>query len=543
MPARDFEALNMPVPRRTFLDGRTGSARGSHGAAAASYGGGSTAPRQGSAGMVPTAPAQPAPGTLPHDTKNVILAEHRTELLDMLNESVAKLKNVYRTKFVMGEHLRHVDPSYGGDSVNQFNLTTPPTFDPAYNAAATPGAVAEDEEADIAPGGGGGGGGGGGAGSDAAREKLRTAEELIKKLYRRNTQLEVDNKYTKAEINRMERHQGISRTATHNLSITDGHIPCDHPLYTPKMRRRCRSGPPQRVLLRTAVDGFGLTFPARAGTRDEPPPKEDAPAVQQLKKRVLQLTEALVSVQHDNELLVGERSDIRTLRDRLLRQYLTERDHSIASVHGLLQEVIGKVMNPMKLSRSKQPSLNINPVVATKKVLKEVSARLAEQIASVTDNIVKTASNGLPAAPTSPARGRAASAVSPAAMDVVSNDGTPSGAAVDGAGGEKEAGARRKELARRLRGVVDTLPANKRKQLLLVLSELKELYTSLAHSNQSVLGAFDDHKAKHHQESVQLKLQIALLRDQLRSLGVTDDEMGGGGGSPHRAAHSARRDP
>lgn len=523
---REFDSLGVPAPRRTFLDGRSGRPQTQGGNRATT-----------GAGAGAGAAAAPHP---PSDTKTVILAEHKTELLDMLQESVSLLKNVYRSKFVFGGTLKHVDPSFGGDNVGQFNLTTPPSFDPAYGG----GREGDDEEDDedvprgVAPVPG--------ATDPSLKEKLRTAEELIKKVYRRNTQLETDNKHLKAEVARMERLQGLSRTKHHSLNITDGHIPLDHPIYTKKMRRNCRSVPPQRTLMRAAVDGFGLTFPPRPGSRDDQPvPREDPLPVAQLKRRVLQLTEALVSLQHDNEQLVKERTDRQSLREKLMKQYLMDRDTHIAQLHTLLQDLITKVNNPMKLMRAKQPSLNINPVVATNNVLREVSQKLAEQIAAVTGDIVRKTSSGLPpaapianpnlnasAGPESPMRQQQQTMMDPGTLNSLEE--------VDKAAGT-EIGARRKELARRLKQIVETLPVGKRKQLLLLMGELKELYTALVHSNQSLLSAYEDSKVRMNGDLVRLKMQVAVLRDQLRSLGVSDDAVEGVGKSmSSRAQHDSK---
>ena len=143
----------------------------------------------------------------------------------------------------------------------------------------------------------------------------------------------------------------------------------DNPLYTPAMKRRCRSSPPTRTLLRTHVNGYGLTFPAR-NAGDEDMIVEDPPAVAMLKRRVVQLTEALVTIQHENEKLTQEKVDRVTHRDHLLKAYICDRDTQIAQLHTALQELLNKVQNPMKLARSRQPSTN--------NVLREVSQRLSD---------------------------------------------------------------------------------------------------------------------------------------------------------------------
>jgi hypothetical protein len=286
-------------------------------------------------------------------------------------------------------------------------------------------------------------------------------------------------------------------------------------------------------MMRSAVGGHGLTFPQRAGQRDEPQPKEDPLPVAQLKKRVLQLTEALVSVQHDNEVLQREREERVGSREQLLRKYFHERDLQIAGLQALLTELIGKVNNPMKLARAKQPALSINPVVAHMNVIREVSQRLAEQIGALSGEIVKTSTGAIPPAgadgSSSPSRHAGGGGASLGAT--ASGGGNPNasigGATLDGElppGGEsREAGARRKELSKRLRSVVDTLPIVKRKQLLLLLTELRELYQTLVLNNQTLVQSFDGYKARTNNELVQLKMQTALLRDQLRSLGASED--------------------
>lgn len=470
-----YLALGLPQPKRTFLDARKPS---------------SEPPKDG--------------GAPPRNADAVILGEHKVELTDMLQESVSMLKNVYRSKFVFGEHLKFVDPSFSGDTVNRFNLTTPPVFDAAYSSQmpVNGGAVQQSATANA-----GGDGASGDAGDSATKEKLRTAEELIKKLYRRNNQLEVENKYFKAEIQRFERLAGLGRSASHTLTVYDGHIPNDHPLYTKKLKRNCRSCPPTRTLLRTSVDGFGLTFPPRngAGATDDnlPGMKEDPPATSMLKRRVMQLTEALVTIQHENEKLSQEKIDRITLRDNMLKSYIMERDTHISQLHNSLQEVLAKVHNPMKLTRTRQPSSSMSPVVAANNVLREISQKLSDSIAATADEIVKKATQAMP--PTDDAAGDN----------------------LDGSGGGVEAkaiGMRRKELANRLRQIADGMPVSKRKQLLLLLTELKQLYESLVNSNKSLLQTYEDHMRGADKKMIGLKIQVTSMKDQLRSMGVAEEE-------------------
>jgi hypothetical protein len=479
-------SASFPTPKKTFLDSRRPQS---------------------------DAPAAIHPQT-PRSTEAVILGEHKVELTDMVLEAVSLLKNVYRSKFLFGEHLKFVDPSFSGDTVNKFNLATPPSFDPSYahqvvsgNRDDSPQAPQVASAAPPQSGGPGLSSATPGSNDTQMRDKLRTAEELIKKIFRRNTQLEVDNKHLKAEISKYERLAGLSRTPAHTLTCHDGHLPADNPLYTKKYKRRCRSGPPCRTLLRSAVDGWGLTFPKRGGGEEAAPPKEDPVPVQHLKKRVLQLTEALVTVQHENEKLSREKIDRVSFRDQLLQRYIAERDSQIAQLHTSLQELVQKIQNPLRLARARQPSATMNPVVATNNVLKEVSQRLTDSITGVADDIVKKTVSALP--PSS-------SSVAAAGAEESSGNAAP--------GGGSQLGHRRKELTNRLRSIVETLPVNKRKQLLLLMSELRELFDALVLSNRSLLTTYEDHRRQSDKDAIFLKLQVAQLRDRLRSLGGSVDE-------------------
>lgn len=519
-----YLALGLPQPKRTFLDSRKPIGSGGYGAGLASSG---QAPQAANAGNEASAP---------RNTDAVILGEHKVELTDMLQESIATLKNVYRSKFVFGEHLKFVDPSFSGDTVSRFNLTTPPSFDPAYSQnlqsdnTASPTIAANPQQQ------------AGDAGDNSAnsreREKMRTAEELIKKLYRRNNQLEVENKYYKSEIQRFERLAGLGRTPAHTLTCFDGHLPVDNPLYTAKQRRNCRSCPPSRTMLRTAVKGYGLTFPSRNpnGEEDAAPPREEPPVVAALKKRVMQLTEALVTIQHENEKMTQEKIDRLTLRDNMLKRYICDRDTFIAQLHTQLQELQNKVQNPMKLARTRQPSSSMSPVVAAHNVLKEISQRLSENIASAAEDIVKKTGSALPA-------GAADAPLAPAPPP---RPGT-AGAVVEAASAAADAvGLRRKELANRLRAIVDNMPVTKRKQLLLVMMELKQLYEALVSSNKSLLQTYEDHMRRADRDMIALKIQVASLRDQLRSMGVSEEEvlpMSQGGGVDSSRANTQAPQP
>jgi hypothetical protein len=488
-----FASLGLPPPRKTFLETR--SSRQVHSARDRDR---------------PTSSGGPAPTHIPHsppsagplsgiDTKAVILNEHKVELMDMLHESMAMLKNVYRTKFIFGDQLKYVDPSYGGDSVNEFNLATPPSFDPSY----VPPPVTAAREGQQ-------GQGANAVDDSGAKEKLRTAEELIKKLYRRNTHLETETKYLKAEVQRLERFQGLGRTESYNFSSPDGHLPLDHPLLSRKYKRNCRSCPPTRTMLRAVVQGKGLAFPPRGGApREEPAPKEDPLPVAQLKTRVNQLTEALIAVQHENEKLAREKSDRVSYRDTLLRNYVIERDSQIATLHKSLQELLAKVANPMKLTRSKQPASAISPVVAANNVLRDISQRLSEQVQSLTQDIVRQSTAANPLQPGA------------AALDTTAN-----------AEAEEEGrNNRRKELTRRLKTVVDTLPLQKRKQIVLLLSEIKQLFDAVTSSNKALMATYEQFKVRANKDIVQLKLEVAMLRDELRaSEGQDRNQHHGGNG-------------
>lgn len=530
MSTEQFIAAGLAPPKRTFLD------LGHRGASAGGSSSGRTpvAPGSKSGSSSHHVASLVAPAAVPPpDTKSVVLAENRIEILDMLAESVATLRNVYRSKFVLGDHLRLVDPSYSGDSTNRFDLSVPPPFDPAYGLQAAAGAAEDDAPAATGTGAQGG--------DTASKEKLRVAEELIKKLFRRNTQLETDNKYLKAEIVKLERMQGLSREQSHNLSIEDGHIPLNHPSYTKKMVRRCRSIPPQRTMLRSAVNGFGLSFPPRPGSKEHEDAlhasHDDPLPVVQLKSRILQLTEALVVVQHDNEQLVKERSERLSMRDSLLRQYLAEHDAQVARLNRLLQDLIVKVQNPLKLMRAKQPAFDLNPVVVAQNILREVSQALSDQVQAVTCDIVRDTLTAMP--PPGPIGGPSSSASRPAAISSPTRGANAVGRhAASGSGGAVamlEAAAlttddstaveglgRRKDLARRLRSLAEQLPVPKRKQLLLLLTELKELYVALCRSNGSLLDHVEQSRERFSADLIRLKMEGALLRDALRACGLDD---------------------
>lgn len=528
------------------------------------------------------------------ETKGVILAEHKVELHDMLEESVALLRNIYRSKHVLGDNLKYADPCYTTDFVGQFNLATPPVFDPAF--ASTTGQQQPQQQQHGKQQFGSFTASHGDVGSSAAagddnssnhhhhhhlshtsssgvsgmqqgnnttnaevvaelqnmREKLRTAEELVKKLYRRNTQLETENQFVKAELHKLEKLHGLARSKQSSLTTVDGHLPCDHPCYTQRMRRNCRSVPPQRTLMRSAVNGFGLTFPKRASALEHgggggggglSPAQQDPPAVAQLKRRVLQLSEALVAVQHDNEVLLSERTQRNVLRDRLLHRYLVERDTGIAQLHAMLQELLAKVSNPMRLLRTKQqPSLSMNPVVAAQNILRDASSRLAEQVQALSNDIMKKTGAALPAnaaaasAASSFGGGAAGDGNNNNSINMNSNNNNNNG----GGGGcdmnnnnnnavnaerDDPTLARRRELATRIQSMAESLPLTKRKAFLHMMVELRALFTSLSNSNHALLATFEEERDVHHTGTVKLKMQVAVLKDQLRSMGVREEEI------------------
>lgn len=534
---RDFASIGVRAPRKTFLD-RAGSAGKPYSSVATAAGVYAQTARPVGA-VAPYPPPAPASANEAASTKLLVLSEHRVELLDMLQEAESHLRNVYRTKFVFGDHLKFVDPSYGGDAVNQFNLTTPPVFDPAY--ASTPSTAQTQPQAPL---------------SSAAptqpipddavtKEKLRTADEVIKKLYRRNTQLEVENKYLKSEVQRFERFAGLARES-HNLCLVDGHLPLEHPLYTKRTIRHCRSCPPTRTLIRSAVDGFGLVFPPRGGTTTQAPTRNEDPLpVVELKKRVVALTEALVAVQCDNDRLQKEKTDRVSLRDELMKKYIAERDAHIAMLHEALQDIIGKVTNPMKLTRSRQPAPGMSPVVASANVLRDVAARLKEQVVALTDDLVRKASAALPpgeegsAAP-SPS-GNSPSTRAPGPAEGAGNAAALASVIIQ----PPETAGHRKELTRRIRALLDNMPLAQRKQLLLMMSELKQLFTTLCNSNQSLLATYDQLKSRTNAEAIQLRLQVAMLKDQVRALGMRVDEAeeDGGGAATQVPSQPDIKDP
>ena len=458
-----YGSLGLSSPRKTFLDGRGGTAPTS---------------RPTTSQKVNISPTPPATAKAPQTAEAVLLVEHKVEITDMLQESLALLDNAYRSKQVFGDHLRYVDPSYSGDGVLKLQLNTPPTFDPSYGTsvsqAAEPQTLPRSSSNQM--------------GDGELQRKLRTAEELIKKLFKKNTQLEVENKYFRDELARMDRLVGLSRAPQHTIQVHDGHQPLDHPLFTAETRRRCRSCPPSRTLMRTAVNGFGLTF-----TPDEPSEDQQGQSAENangLRKRIVQLTESLVAVQHENDLLVREKQSRVSHRDRLLNHYLVMRDKQLAQLRWSLQQTILKVNNPAKLFRARQPNPGTNPVVATNNILKEVSQRLVSEIASVADEIMLKS-------------------------DAIVGGGQETW----GQGSVESVGTQRRELVQRLRAITDTLPLAKKKQLLNLFSEVRQLFDSLVEGHRCLLNTYDTMRRTSTHDVVQLKLEVSLLKDQLRSGG------------------------
>ena len=482
----------------------------------------------------------------------------------MLEESVALLRNVYRSKHILGENLKYADPCYTTDFVGQFNLATPPVFDPSFSANAAvgmpsasnqqrPGSENTNQRRGSSTDGAGAENNNNQSSSNNAeiqnmREKLRTAEELVKKLYRRNTQLETENQFVKAELFKLEKLHGLARSKQSSLTVIDGHLPCDHPTFTKRMRRNCRSVPPQRTLMRTAVGGFGLSFPKRASAMDgnagTTNQNQDPPAVMQLKRRVLQLSEALVAVQHDNEVLLQERGQRNVLRDRLLHRYLVERDTGIAQLHAMLQELLAKVSNPMRLLRTKQqPSLNMNPVVAAQNILRDASSRLAEQVQLLSNDIMKKSGSALPSSSnnnTNNADGEDDEDNNNTNTNN-NNNNNEGGNNINNNGGNDNGGVvthgkkssledvssfnRRRELALKIQNMAEALPLNKRKNFVNTMVELRALFNTLTNSNHALLSTFEEERDAHHTQVVKLKMHVAVLKDQLRAMGVREEEI------------------
>ena len=420
------------------------------------------------------------------DTKNVIAAEHRIELSDLLQEGTTALKAIYRSKFLFGEYLKYVDANYGGDGVYDFNVTTPPPFENTYvgqrNEEEKPTAEAEN-----------------------IKEKLRTAEELIKKLYKRNSHMEIENKYLRSELSRRDKPTGAKNGQTLAAQQELGQIP-RHPLMNKRMLRRCKSCPPARVILRSAIGGERNRSKAAADTTSHAvEEKKEESGVSMLRQKVLSLTEALVSCQHENNRLSKEKKEKVSLRDSLIKKYLIERDSNIAQLHGLLQEVAEKIDNPMRLTRVKQPAASINPIVAGNNMLKEVGTKLTDQISSVTATLL----NGGDA--TCEELLKSTSSVT----DLLGTHGDISG--------------RKRELLRRVKKIVEGLSVDKKKALLQLILELRQVNRSLVDSNGTIMETYEDLKVRLNNDLIQEKLGSALLKDQVRSLGGNvDDETNSG---------------
>eukprot|EP01065_Artemidia_motanka_P014298 TRINITY_DN1825_c0_g2_i2.p1 TRINITY_DN1825_c0_g2~~TRINITY_DN1825_c0_g2_i2.p1 ORF type:complete len:495 (+),score=149.41 TRINITY_DN1825_c0_g2_i2:52-1485(+) len=462
------------------------------------------------AGASPQPPsAFPQPGkTYVHsryeklDTKRVIAAEHRIEVSDMLQEGTLSLRAIYRSKHVFSEYLKFVDPNFGGDAVHDFNITTPPPFDPNYVAQKP----REDEEKKRAGDG------------DVAREKLRTTEDLVKKIHKRNAQLEVENKYLKTELDRREKEfeSRDDKDGNGGVRIPDNEIGQiqRHPLMNRRMLRRCRSCPPSRVLLRTAIGGGRDAKRKKKKKKDDDDDSDDEKhakkqaedtGIKMLKHKVVSLTEALVSCQHENERLTKEKRARVSLRDSLIKKYLAERDVHIARLYKTLQEISEKVSNPMRLSRVKQPGANINPVVAANNMLREVSQKLTDQIASVTAALLRGGDT------------QAEELLQTTAQAAGETMFTATNPCPDTSG-------RKRELVRRVRTLVEGLPVPKKKQLLQVVMELKQVHRNLVESNRAIMLTYEDLKVRLNNELVQMKLEAAMLRDQVLSLGGRPQE-------------------
>ncbi|KAJ9446488.1 hypothetical protein DIPPA_00925 [Diplonema papillatum] len=434
------------------------------------------------------------------DTRGVIAAEHKIELSDLLQESTTELKAIYRSKFIFGDYLKYVDTTHAADGATEFNVAKPPPFEPTYV-----GQKKDDKPSTQAA-------------NDAEKEKLRTAEELIRKLYKRNSQLEIENKYL-ATIRQAARSGKPGPGSAGEL----GQIP-RHPFMTQRRARRCKSTPPTRLLLQAHAQdpknprsGNGQN-PSGAGA----PPGADAtsPAdlgVSMLKQKVQSLTEALVATQHENYRLSKEKTHRVSLRDTLIKKYLVERDTSIAHLHALLQELAEKVHNPQKLTRVKQPPGSVNPVVLGNNILRETTNRLTEEISEATASLMQCSGNA-----------RYEALLSRMSTDPVSTSTSPPAPPADPPHNPAQPTAapthRRRELIRRVRGIVEGLPVGKKKSLLSLLLEIKQLNRSLVSSNATVIQTYEDLKARLNHDLVQEKLEAALLRDQVRALGGSADD-------------------
>eukprot|EP01063_Lacrimia_lanifica_P011358 TRINITY_DN1815_c0_g3_i1.p1 TRINITY_DN1815_c0_g3~~TRINITY_DN1815_c0_g3_i1.p1 ORF type:complete len:445 (+),score=201.85 TRINITY_DN1815_c0_g3_i1:123-1457(+) len=411
------------------------------------------------------------------DTKSVVAAEQKIELADLLQEAMIELKGIYRSKFVFGEYLKHVDGNFNSDGAQDFNVATPAPFEASYVG----GRRKEDENKPAE------------AGQETAKEKLRTAEELIKKLYRRNSLLEVENKYFKSEVGRKDK---LIKEKSHGQPQEVGQIPVKSTM-SKKYVRRNRSTPPTRLILRTAQGG---TESKREKKEKEPDDaSKEANGVTMLKQKIVTLTEALVACQHENNRLSKERHHRVSLRDSILKKYLVERDNAIAQLHMLLTEVSEKVQNPLRLTRVKQPAATVNPVVAGNNMLKEISGKLTDQISSTTQHLLQGGD----------AREEA---LLKGAMPSQERD-------------SQSIAGKRRELMRRTKQLVDGLPVSKKKQMLHLMNEIKQMNRSLQVSNGTVLQAYEDLKVQLNSDLVQEKLQVALLKDKVRAFGGQDEEL------------------
>ena len=413
------------------------------------------------------------------DTKDVVIAENKIEIADLLQEISTELKAIYRAKFIFGEYLKYVDCSYNGDGATDFNVAQPPPFVQGYLNKKT---LDEDKPAPADP-------------SDASKEKLRTAEELIKKLYKRNSLLEVENKYLKSETSakRSEANNKLKNAGQNETEI--GQIP-KHPLFSSKMMRRCRSAPPTRLLLSSATGQYERSSkPAKEVAEEDP---RELSGVATMKQRILALTEALVACQHENHRLATEKKEKVSLRDSIIKRYLVERDGSIGQLHSLLTEVQEKLQNPLRLTRVKQPGAHVNPIVAGNNMLKELGTKLNEQINTSTQSLLGVSDASAKESLLQASLG--ASAVPP------------------------ELAGRRRELVRRVSQLTENLPLAKKKVLLQLMVELKQVNKALLGSRETTLQTYEHLKVRLNNELIKEKLESAYLRERVRSFGGTIED-------------------
>eukprot|EP01061_Rhynchopus_euleeides_P047215 TRINITY_DN9369_c0_g1_i1.p1 TRINITY_DN9369_c0_g1~~TRINITY_DN9369_c0_g1_i1.p1 ORF type:complete len:475 (+),score=182.61 TRINITY_DN9369_c0_g1_i1:60-1427(+) len=414
------------------------------------------------------------------DTKDVVIAENKIELADLLQEITTELKAIYRSKFIFGDYLKYVDNNYSGDGVVEFNVASPPPFEPGYiNGKKT---IEDDKQAGTADPG------------DSAKEKLRTAEELIKKLYKRNSLLEVENKYLKSETSSAKREARSGEKPNHPPDNEIGQIP-NHPLFSAKMSRRCKSAPPTRLLLGSATSAYEKPAGKPKEAIEEAP---EVTGVASMKQRILALTEALVACQHENHRLSQEKKEKISLRDSVLKRYLLDRDSAIGQLHSLLNEVQEKLNNPLRLTRVKQPGANINPVVAGSNMLKELGTKLNEQITQTTQSLLCVSEE-----------------VSKEHLlqSSLGPEATPAHLA-----------GRRREMVRRVKQLAETLPIAKKKALLQLMVELKQVNKATVGAKETILQTYEKLKDRLNKELIKEKVESAYLRERVRSFGGAIDD-------------------